>query len=79
MKFGDVEGFEIVVRRFDFGAFDDGEADGNEDIFDLLEDLADQVMGTDRADDAGEGEIDAFADVGSLPCTNVEALLCLVD
>ena len=28
MKFGNVEGFEIVIRRFDFGAFDDGEADG---------------------------------------------------
>jgi len=26
MKFGNVEGFEIVVRRFDFGTFDDGEA-----------------------------------------------------
>src|SRR5580692_1310045 len=41
MEFGDVEGFEIVVGRFDFGAFHDGETDGDEDVFDLLEDLAD--------------------------------------
>jgi len=49
-----VEGFEIVVRRFDFWAFDDGEADRNEDVFDFLEDLADQVMGAEGANDAGE-------------------------
>src|SRR5271168_573009 len=49
MKFRNVEGFEIVVGRFDFGAFDDGEADGDEDVFDFLEDLADQVMRTDGA------------------------------
>jgi len=32
MEFRNVERFEIVIRRFDFGAFDDGEADGNEDV-----------------------------------------------
>ena len=58
MKFGNVERFEIVVRRFDFRAFDDGEANGDEDVFDFLDDLADQVMRADGADYAGEGEID---------------------
>src|SRR5439155_23459881 len=50
MKFGNVEGLEIVVRRFDFRAFDHGEPDGEENVFDGLEDLADQVVRTDRAD-----------------------------
>ena len=44
MVLGNVQRFEIVVRRLDFGAFDDREANGKEDIFDFLEDLADQVM-----------------------------------
>src|SRR6266481_3488622 len=61
MKFGDIQGFEIIVRRFDFGALDNGEADGEEDVFDFLEDLADQVMRADGANDAGEGEVDALA------------------
>jgi len=47
MEFGNIQGLEIVVRRFDFGAFDDGEADGEEDVFNFLEDLADQVMRAD--------------------------------
>jgi len=50
-------GFEIVVRAFRFLAFDDGEADGNE-ILRFPEDLADQVMGADGANDAGEREVD---------------------
>ncbi len=62
MEFGNVQRFEIVVRRFDFGAFDDGEADRGKNIFDFLEDLADQVLGADGADDAGEGKVDALAD-----------------
>ena len=61
MEFGNVERFEIVIRRFDFGAFDDGEADGDENVFDFLEDLANQVMRADGAGDAGEREVDAFA------------------
>ena len=60
MKFGNVEGLEIVVRRFDFRAFDHGEPDGEENVFDGLEDLADQVVRTDRADDPGEREVGAF-------------------
>ena len=64
MEFGNVEGFEIVVGRFDFRAFDDGEADGEEDVFDLLEDLADQMVRADGADDPGEREVDAFAGEG---------------
>src|SRR6266850_4589776 len=54
MEFRDIESFKIIVRRFDFGALDDGEADGNEDVFDFLEDLADQVMRADRTVDARE-------------------------
>src|SRR5260370_40082761 len=61
MKFGDIQGFEIIVRRFDFGALDNGEADGEEDVFDFLEDLAEHVMRADGANDAGEGGVDALA------------------
>ncbi len=66
MEFRNVERLEIVVGRFDFGAFDDGEADGDEDVFDLLEDLTDQVMRADGACDAGEREVDVFACEGRL-------------
>src|SRR5208282_5876745 len=45
---------------------DDREADGNEDVFDFLEDLANQVMGADGAVDAGERKVDAFASEGRL-------------
>jgi hypothetical protein len=61
MEFRNVEGFEIVVGCFDFGAFDDGEANREEDVFDFLEDLADQVMRADRTNDARKGEIYSFA------------------
>ena len=61
MEFGDVQRFEIVIGRFDFGAFNDGETDGKENVFDFLKDLADQVMRTDGAEDAGEREVDAVA------------------
>ena len=55
---GNVERFEIVVRRFNFGAFHDGEADGEEDIFDFLENLADEMVRADGTNDAGEGKVD---------------------
>src|SRR5882724_11468782 len=61
MEFGDVQRFGIVIGRFDFGAFNDGETDGKENVFDFLKDLADQVMRTDGAEDAGEREVDAVA------------------
>src|SRR6266850_1943055 len=61
MEFRNVERFKIVVGRFDFGAFDDGEANGKENVLDFLEDLADQVTRADGADDAGEREVDAIA------------------
>src|SRR5438876_205389 len=35
-----------------------------EDIFDFLEDLADQVVGAGRANEAGEGEVNALASEG---------------
>src|SRR5439155_9854710 len=62
MKLRDIQRLEIVVRRFDFGAFDDREADGEENVFDFLEDLADQVMGADGANDAGKGQVDTSLD-----------------
>ena len=52
MEFGNVERFEIVIRGFDFRALGDGKADGDENVFDFLEDLANQVMRADGADDA---------------------------
>src|SRR6266404_2490275 len=61
MEFRNVERFEVVVRRFDFGAFDDGEADGEENVLDFLEDLADQVARADGANDAGEREVHTIA------------------
>src|ERR1700731_473884 len=61
MEFGNVQGFEIVIRRFNFGAFDDGEADGEENVFDFLKDLADQVMRADGAVNPGEREVDALS------------------
>ncbi len=61
MELGDVERFEIVVRRFDLRAFDDGEADGEENIFDLLEDLANEMVRAKRTDDSGQREVDALA------------------
>ena len=60
MELRDVQRFEIVVGRFDFGAFDDGEADRKENVLDFLENLADEVMRADGADDAGEREVDLF-------------------
>jgi hypothetical protein len=79
MKFGDVEGLEIVVRRFNFGAFDDGEADGDEDVFDLLEDLADEVVRADGALDTGEREIDVFVGEGCLVGFSFKSLSLLLE
>src|SRR6476661_4199074 len=60
VELGDVERLKIIVRRFDFGAFDDGEAAGEEKVFGLLEDLAEQVMRADGTVDAGEREVDVL-------------------
>src|SRR6266481_3537610 len=61
MELRDVQRFEVVIGRFDFGAFDDGEADGEENVLDFLKDLADEVMRADGANDAGEREVHAIA------------------
>src|SRR6266700_2903776 len=74
MEFGNVQSLEIVVGRFDFGAFDDREADGNEDVFDFLEDLANQVVRADGAMDAGEGKVDAFAGESGFLGTTLDSL-----
>src|SRR5712664_42624 len=79
MEFGNVESFEIVVRRFDFGAFDDGKADGEENVFDLLEDLADEMVRAEWAEDAGEREVNAFASEGGLVGAGVDGFAALFD
>jgi hypothetical protein len=53
MEFGNVKGFEVVIRRFDFGAFNDGEADGEEDVLDFLRPVGSDDA-TDEACDTGE-------------------------
>ena len=60
MKFRNVQRFEVVVRRFDFRAFDDGEANGKENVFDFLENLANQMVRANGTDDAGERKIDTL-------------------
>src|SRR5258708_21250961 len=40
MDFGNVQSLEIVLGRFDFGAFDKRAANRNEDVFDFLDDLS---------------------------------------
>ncbi len=67
MKFRNVERLEVVVRRFNFRAFDNRKADGNENVFNFLKNLADQVMRTDGADHAGERKIDAILSIGDCP------------
>src|SRR5882762_1940502 len=64
MEFGNVERLKVVIGRFDFRAFYNGEAYGEENVFDLLEDLADEVVRADRAYDAGQREIDTLASAG---------------
>src|SRR5882724_4253592 len=61
MELRDVQCFEVVVGRLDFGAFDDGKADGEENVFDFLKDLADQMMRADGAADTGERKVHAIA------------------
>ena len=60
MEFGNVQRFEIVIRRFDFRAFRDGKADGDENVFDFLKDLANQVTRTDGTNNSGKRKIGAF-------------------
>ena len=79
MEFGDVERFEIVVRRFDFWPFDYGEADGDEDVFDFLEDLADQMMRADGKTDAGEREVEVLTGEGRLVGTGFDGLAARFD
>ena len=58
MVLGNIQRFEIVVRRFDFRAFDHAEADREKNALQLFVCLADQVARADRALDAGKREID---------------------
>ncbi len=53
MVLGNIEGLKIVVRLFDFWSFDDGEADGKENVFNFLEDLANQMVCADGTNDTG--------------------------
>src|SRR5262245_20531264 len=61
MELRNIERLEVVIRRFDFRAFDNRESDGDENIFNLLEDLADQVTRTDGTHDARQRKINTFA------------------
>jgi len=65
MMLGNIQRFEIVVRRFDFRAFDDRKADREEDVFDFLHHGANQVVCADRSNDAGERQVDAIFARGS--------------
>src|SRR5258707_7079583 len=64
MVLGDVERLKVVVGRFDFRAFYDGETDGKENVLDVLEVLTDEVVRADGAYDAGQREIDTLAGAG---------------
>src|SRR4029077_8192540 len=79
MKLRNVEGFEVVVGRFDFRAFHDGKADGEENVFDLLQDLVNQVVRTDRAENAGQREINALASAGGLAGTGFDGFAAFFD
>ena len=68
MVLGNIQCLEIVVRRLDLRAFDDGKADRKENIFDFLENLADQMVGADGTNDARERKVGPFAN-GSQFCS----------
>jgi len=58
--FGDAEFVEVVFTEFDFGAFDDGEAEVLEDVEHLAEGLSDGVEAADASGAAGEGDVDGL-------------------
>ncbi len=60
MMLGNIEGFEVVIRRLDFRAFDDGIAEREKDAFDFFDGLADQVTRADRTLDAGKREVNVI-------------------
>ena len=60
MMLGNIQRFEIVVRRFDFGAFDHAEANRGENALQFFVGLADQVARADGALDAGKRKVDFF-------------------
>ncbi len=66
MVLGNVQRLEIVVRRFDFGAFDDAEADGAKDALQLFVRLANHVARADCALDARQREINFVAELRGL-------------
>jgi len=79
MELGNVKSFKVVVWRFDFRAFYDGEADGEKDVFDSLQDLTDEMVRADWADDSREGEVDALADAGGFAGTSFDDFAALFD
>src|SRR5690242_1691620 len=52
MELRDVQRFEVVVRRFNLRAFHNGEANGEENVLEFLQDLANQVMRANGMDDS---------------------------
>src|SRR5438309_7609277 len=79
MEFRNVESLEIVIGCFDFGAFDDGETDREENVFDLLEDLPNEVVRAERTDDSGKRKVDAFTGAGGFLRACLNALASLFD
>src|SRR5713101_5938881 len=58
---GDVEGLELVVRRLDLRAGDDGVAQREKYALDLLEGLPKRMARPERAHHAGKRKVFAFA------------------
>ena len=61
MMLGNIQRFEVVVGRFDFGSRDHAETDCGEDAQKFVVGLADQVTRANSALDAGEGELNFVA------------------
>src|ERR1700730_4286371 len=79
MEFRDVQGFEVVIGRFDFGALDDGEAYGEEDVFDLLKDLTNQMVRADGTNNSWKGEVNTLAGTGRLVGAGFDGFAALFD
>src|SRR5260370_12791413 len=79
MDMRNIGSLEVVVRRFDPRAFDDRKADGEEDVFDLLKDLPNQMMRANGADDSRKREVNAFARTGGFVSAFFDCFKALFD
>jgi hypothetical protein len=53
MEFRNIQRLEVVIGGLDFRTFDNREAYGNEDVFDFLKDLADEMARANGPRSAG--------------------------